>query len=177
MAKTIDLNNIPAEKFALAQGRDYSHDKKLDTKPIGYFKDAFMRFCKNTGSVIGFIIIGLLVLFAILVPFFTPFTVPYSDTNFNSVYPKSELFEALGIDFWDGCTNKQVNEVDFLEFSAIGQETDDLVIKNNKYTITQLGKARLYNIRYDSYHKVGATFEYLSKAEFKALQEYQKLLT
>ena len=111
MAKTIDLNNIPAEKFALAQGRDYSHDKKLDTKPIGYFKDAFMRFCKNTGSVIGFIIIGLLVLFAIFVPFFTPFTVPYSDTNFNSVYPKSELFEAMGIDFWDGCTNKQVNEV------------------------------------------------------------------
>ena len=176
MAKTIDVNNIPAEKFALAKGRDYSHDKKLDTKPIGYFKDAWMRFCKNTGSVIGFIIIGLLVLFAIIVPFFTPFTVPYSDTNFNSLYPKSELFEAIGIDFWDGCTNKQINETDFLEFSAIGQETGDLIIKNNKYTVVQVGKSRQYQIRYNSYHKVGATFEYLSKAEFKALQDYQDQL-
>ena len=176
MAKTIDVNNIPAEKFALAKGRDYSHDKKLDTKPIGYFKDAWMRFCKNIGSVIGFIIIGLLVLFAIVVPFFTPFTVPYSDTNFNSLYPKSELFEAIGIDFWDGCTNKQINETDFLEFSAIGQETGDLIIKNNKYTVVQVGKSRQYQIRYNSYHKVGATFEYLSKAEFKALQDYQDQL-
>lgn len=45
--------NIPKEKFEFADARDISHDKKLETKPRSYMRDAFSRFCKNKGSVVG----------------------------------------------------------------------------------------------------------------------------
>ena len=57
------FENIPAEKFEFADRRDISHDKKFETKPVGYFQDAFRRFCKNKGSIVGAVVIIILVLF------------------------------------------------------------------------------------------------------------------
>ena len=56
------FENIPAEKFEFADRRDISHDKKFETKPVGYFQDAFRRFCKNKGSIVGAVVIIILVL-------------------------------------------------------------------------------------------------------------------
>ena len=45
MAQTnFDIKHIPAEKFRFVQENERLHDKELQTKPIGYFKDAWMRF-------------------------------------------------------------------------------------------------------------------------------------
>ena len=74
-----NINNIPAEKFQFAQGRDISHDSKFDTKPVSYFQGAFRRFSKNKGAVVGGVVIMILVLFAIIAPFFTPFQPSYYD--------------------------------------------------------------------------------------------------
>ena len=71
MARNIDYSNIPDEKFRLADKGDTSHDIKLETKPVGYFRDAFNRFQKNKASVVAAVIICVLVLFAILGPFAT----------------------------------------------------------------------------------------------------------
>ena len=71
--------NIPAEKFQFAKRTDLSHDKKLDTKPVSYFQGAFRRFSKNKGAVVGGVVIMVLVLFAIIAPFFTPFRPAYYD--------------------------------------------------------------------------------------------------
>ena len=62
----MDYVNIPKEKLVLAKNRDVIRDKKLDTKPIGYFKDAWLRFRKNKGSVFAFGIIAFLILFAFI---------------------------------------------------------------------------------------------------------------
>ena len=61
--------NIPKEKFEFVARDGSMHDKKFETKPVGYFRDAFRRFKKNKGSVVAAIIIGLLVLYAIIGPF------------------------------------------------------------------------------------------------------------
>ncbi len=172
MEKT-DYMNIPKEKFRPATGRDMTHDKKLETKPIGYFKDAWLRFRKNKGSVFAFGIIIFLVLFALIVPAISPYTVAYEDTYFRYNYPKNQLCVNLGWDFWDGCTKKTLNETTFIEYSAIGQETGDLVIKDNKYTVKETTTGRYYTFRMDSYYLTGCTLEKLTAAEFKALQEYQ----
>ena len=44
--------------FEFAQKDAVIHDKKLATKPRGYFADAMLRFKKNKSSVVAAIIIG-----------------------------------------------------------------------------------------------------------------------
>ena len=63
-----ELKHIPHEKFAFVNSDANIHDEKFETKPIGYFKDAFRRFRKNKGSVVAAFIILFLVLFAFIVP-------------------------------------------------------------------------------------------------------------
>ena len=80
MANTTNkYDNIPAEKFQFAKKTDYSHDKKLDTKPVSYFQGAFRRFAKNKGAVVGGIVILCLVLYAIFAPIISPYTIEDTD--------------------------------------------------------------------------------------------------
>ena len=172
MAMTNKYDNIPAEKFRFATKTDLSHDKKLDTKPVSYFQGAFRRFAKNKGAVVGGIVIMFLVLFAIIAPFFTPFSPEYYDMTFNYVTPKNQLFVDAGIDFWDGCKEKEANYVGFLKDLAIAQETGREVIKRNEYTVSEDGSA--YSYRYNTYYGVGfGKYKIISMEKFKAIQEYQ----
>lgn len=68
--KNTDYTNIPKEKFEFYKRDESIHDKKLETKPVGYFKDAMRRFAKNKSSVVAAYIILALVLFAIFIPIF-----------------------------------------------------------------------------------------------------------
>jgi len=66
-----DMNNIPAipkEKLAFANLDDRLTDKKFDSKPVSYFKDAWIRFRKNKASIAAAIIIILIILYALIVP-------------------------------------------------------------------------------------------------------------
>lgn len=66
--KNTDYTNIPKEKFEFFDRSEAIHDKKLETKPVGYFKDAMMRFCRNKSSLTAAVIIALLLAFALIVP-------------------------------------------------------------------------------------------------------------
>ena len=48
MAKTNQFAQIPKEKFEFAQLDAKLHDSKFETKPVGYFLDAWRRFKKNS---------------------------------------------------------------------------------------------------------------------------------
>ena len=50
MNKKPVYENIPKELFSFVDRSGDIHDQKFDTKPIGYFKDAFIRFAKNNSS-------------------------------------------------------------------------------------------------------------------------------
>ena len=39
-----EMKKFSKEQFEFADRNDVSHDRKFDTKPIGYFKDAWLRF-------------------------------------------------------------------------------------------------------------------------------------
>ena len=60
------------DDFVLIQKDKRVTDKKLDTKPTTFFKDALRRFRKNKASVAGSIILGILVILTILVPMLSP---------------------------------------------------------------------------------------------------------
>ena len=90
---------IKKEDFVLVQADKKIHDKKLDTKPTTFFKDALKRFAKNKSSVVGAIIIGILVLLAIFVPIVSSKNITRVSKPEAFLEPK--LFDA-GFGFWDG---------------------------------------------------------------------------
>ncbi len=160
-------NNIPKEKFNFVQKDDLMHDKKLATKPRGYMADAFSRFCKNKGAIVGAIIIIILVVAAIVCPMCTPYDVKYMDANYKSCFPRNELFTSFS--FWDGCEPREDNKETFMKYYAMGLETNKYAVKNNEFTVEN----KLYSYRLDSVHAVGAEYVSLTIPQYEALQAYQ----
>lgn len=175
--KLITIENAPevsADKFVFAENNDLGHDKKLQTKPISYFKGAFMRFCKNKGALVAAIVIAILVLFAIIVPFCTPYSVSYADKYYAGASPKNNLFKNTS--FWDGCQEKTQNKFEFTLKYAIGLETNGKhnAIKNQEYKIIKDENGNeLYNFRLDSIEKIGCVYRDLTISQYKAIQAYQ----
>ena len=100
---------ISSEKFVFHSTEGKLHDEKLETKPVSYFRDALNRFTRNKGSILAFVIIVLLVLFAIITPIASPYTVAYHDAYYKFVLPRNPIFYDMGIKFWDGGAEKEVN--------------------------------------------------------------------
>ncbi len=184
--------NIPKEKFRFSQNKEFGHDQKLDTKPVGYFRDAWRRFCKNKGSVVAGCIILILLLFALITPLCTPYTVSFSDSYYKFALPKNAMF--ANTDFWDGCSVKQGNAKTFSYYYYIGEESGHYAIKNQEYTIIEADEidddlieddgeetseetkqftGTFYEYRLDSYHKVGCIYKILTPEEYQSIQRYQ----
>lgn len=168
MEKTNIYDNIPLEKFAFARTEDLAHDKKPETKPVGYFQDALRRFAKNKGAIVAAVIILIMLLFAIIVPFFTQYTVSYFDIYYAYTQPRCKLFENTS--FWDGCKEQETNLKTFMYYYAMGEETGHNAVKNQEYTMTEDGS---YRYRLDTYHMNGVVYKNLSLDEYEDLQRYQ----
>lgn len=124
------------DDFVLIQKDKRVTDKKLDTKPTTFFRDALRRFRKNKASVAGGIIIGILVLLTIFVPMLSHANITVVSTPEAFLAPK--LFKA-GTGFWDG-TRK---------YTRIVYDTENEVpALSDKYSIESL-KAALVKIVVD----------------------------
>ena len=170
--------NIPAESFRFTQREEHITEKKLDTKSVSYYKDALNRFRKNKASVVGFFIIMLLVLYAIIGPFLTSFTVQFRDGYLRRVLPKSKTFANTG--FWDGAKKETLNQIGFDYYDGIAQETGHNPIKKmlKEYdVVTKRGKREVsthyYDARVDSYLKVGVISKNMTVDEFNQLLKWQ----
>ncbi|MGP1413561.1 MAG: ABC transporter permease [Bacillales bacterium] len=75
------------------------HDLKFNSKPTTFFKDALKRFVKNKSSVGGGIILGVIILFAIILPMIlqSDIKTPHIEQRF--LLPK--IFDNAN-GFWDG---------------------------------------------------------------------------
>lgn len=58
--------------FKLASDRKFGYDAPFQTKPIGYYKDAWNRFKKNKASLVAGIILIILIIMAIIGPIIKP---------------------------------------------------------------------------------------------------------
>lgn len=101
--------HIPKEQFAFVNQGERITDKKFEDKPVGYFRDAWNRFCRNRASIAAAIIILCILLFSIV----TPLLVNNYDSTFMDVYysrkPSRNLFlQRFGIA--DGGTNRDFSE-------------------------------------------------------------------
>ena len=102
------------DSFELVQSNIRITDKKLETKPTTFFKDAFRRFCKNKSSIVAAFILAILILLTIFVPVLSTSNITNVNVTERMLAPK--LFES-GTGFWDGTRKMErvvydtVNEV------------------------------------------------------------------
>lgn len=177
--RQMEYANIPKEKFEFYKREDSIHDKSLDTKPIGYFRDAMGRFCRNRSSVIAAIIIFLVILFAIFVPIFCEnnyTNVPTDPTylQYGKLLPKSRLFAWAG---WDGCSDETLNRNDYYARLAIEIETGMPVITEvyqaDYEDPTSTSNTTYYDIRTDSYVRNGMIYLTMTETEYLDVQAWQ----
>ena len=79
-----EIRNIDPGMFEFVNLNERLTDVKFDDKPIGYFKDAWLRFRKNKASVVAACIILLIFIFS----FTAPFLSPNSNTFMDAFYAK-----------------------------------------------------------------------------------------
>lgn len=162
--------NIPKEKFALVNENKKLHDKELVTKPVGFFKDAMHRFARNKGSIFGASVIGLLALYAIIVPIVSQYKVSYNDAYYVRTLPK--LFNIEGFDFLDGAENVESNISTFLNHYSMGLETGHNAVKRQSYSYNE--NTEKFSYRLDSYQSIGTVYMTgISEDDYKAIQDYQ----
>lgn len=169
---------IDKAKFAFAQKEEVIRDKKLDTKAVSYFKDALFRFSKNKASVAAFCIISILVLYAIIAPIFSPFTVSFREGVMQKVLPRHPWFYKLG--FWDGSRAENINQIAYDYYKGIGLETgfEPVMKVTREYeSVTYKGKkeirSKYYDVKVDTYHKIGVIYKNMTNEEYEKLLKWQ----
>ena len=165
------LPEIPAEKLRLVQKDRKLFDQKLETKPIGYFKDAWLRFKKDRSAVIAFILIVILLLFSIFVPMFSSMDVSFRDGYYRKVLPKLPFLSGTGI--WDGTSVQTESQGGYDYLNAIGVESGMAAVRNVKRQYEDSRGFTYYELQVDSYNKVGYAFMNLSNEEYQKLMDYQ----
>ena len=165
------IKDIPAEKFRFVRSDERIHDEKLKTKPIGYFMDAWLRFSRDKSAVAAFVLIAMLMLFSIIVPFISRYNVSFRDGYYKTVLPKLPFLSGTG--FWDGTAKQRETQAGYDYLNAIGQETGRKVVVKEINSFTDGSGTTYYDLRVDSYLKVGFAYLNLGEAQYQKLQEYQ----
>ncbi|MDD3999425.1 MAG: ABC transporter permease [Bacilli bacterium] len=103
---------LPLDAFEFTQLDEKIFDKKFETQAVGYFGDALRRFSRNKSSVIAFIILVIIILFAIFAPIFSKYDPRYQDHSVILFPPKAPGLEKLGI--MDGTRSYDKVNVDYI---------------------------------------------------------------
>ena len=183
-----EFKKIPQEKFAFVQANERIHDKKFETKPIGYFKDAWIRFKRNKASVTAALIILCIMLFAFITPLFSNYKISDADGVYAKMRPKVEFMEGTG--FWDGGYSKKLNDRYYMYMVGIGMGAEDPdglgnVTWDEAYAsewnpILSAGEAykaqgRDYrDCRIESYNEVGFKYLNVTMAEYEKIAAWQE---
>lgn len=173
--------SIPKNMFEFVTDADYLHDKKLETKPVGYMRDALRRFSKNKSSVAAAVIILILILFAIIGPFCCSKTYQQAyqtDTvivRYKELLPKLSFMNGTG--FWDGSQKKEISLGTYYIYQGMAQETGynpiQKVIKE-KTSTDAFGKvSTVYDVRLNSYYACQTFTMTLTADEYADIQRWQ----
>ena len=117
MAQNNNYNNIPKEKFSFVHSGERISDKKFEDKPIGYLKDAWIRFRKSKASVIAAIIIILIVLYSIVAPLFIPHEATFMCGTYAKKPSRVAALRDLGIA--TGGVTRNTNEAGYIRLRAM----------------------------------------------------------
>ena len=91
---TFEIQTLPPDAFEIVPMGDRMLDAKFEPPPIGFLKDALLRFAQNRASVVAFVILAILVFMSIIGPSLTPFT--YREQNLRMTNMPPRLPGVLG---------------------------------------------------------------------------------
>lgn len=176
---TDNMPHVPKEKFNFVQLDTSIHDVKFETKPIGYFKDAWLRFRKNKGAVVAACIIVILMIFAVVVPLVSNYDMNYRDSYYVYTKPKSELFSFLG---WNGTSKATVNQQDYDYYMGMtvvndkGETVHEAVVDVYKsYVVEDAGRVNnYYDVKIDTYNTIGYVYKYVTPEEYERIRAYEE---
>ena len=183
---------IPPEKFEFVHSGERIADKKFEDKPIGYFKDAWIRFRKNHASVVATIIIICIVLFAFLTPIFnTRYNARFMDSYYAKKAPRALALRPYGI--FDGGTTRTFSEKGLIKAIAIGVGAEEYdgrsvslgeglesyyqpMLKIGDPIEKRAGKkiTLTFNGKIDTYLEVGFMYLSLEQAEYQRIVQWEK---
>lgn len=184
--------NIPKEKFAFIHEGERISDKKFEDKPIGYFKDAWIRFRKSKASVVAAIIIICIVLYSFLAPVFIT---THDATFMCGTYAKKPGRVTWLRDFGiaTGGVERNNNEAGYIKLRAIAVAAESpngealsladakdspyqVILETGKpYTQELPGKkfANYYPATIDTYLEVGFIYTSVEQAEYQRILDWQ----
>ena len=186
----LNINSIPKEKFEFANSGEKIRDQKFEDKPIGYFKDAWIRFRKNKASIAAAIIIIAIILFAVIVPFFNATgTGTKADTNYKKKPPRNLLLSNIGIATGD--KKSDYSESAIIHAISIGIGAGDNVTigealdaDNDLQPVTKIhsieevqqGKktSNIYWASIDQYLNVGFIYKEIEQEEYRRILAWQE---
>ena len=111
--ETEKIEVISPDMFEFTQLDEKIFDTKFETKAVGYFGDAFRRFCKNKSSVVAFFILLLIILLAIFAPMVSKYDPTVLDTDGALLPSRIPGLEKLGI--FDGCKKFEHVSLDYVK--------------------------------------------------------------
>lgn len=109
---------IPKEKFKIVERDNKIFDAKFETKSITYLQDAWIRFKKNKASVVASYMLLVLILYAVIAPFFSKYDLAFSDAVYAKARPKLQILERSG--YWDGTSRMKLNDKYFAYVVGMG---------------------------------------------------------
>ena len=179
----MDVKSIPSELFHKKENNENLHDQAFETKPISYLRGAFMRFAKNKASIVAAIVIGLLILYAIIVPFVSPMAYVneteypngFKDPNFAYALPYNPVNKALNLGWWDGTEVKTGQGNIDLEMYELDDSNHSPIAEKIATVQDEIaGKIQThYTLRIDSY-SIGCKEINVSMDEYDRLVAYEK---
>lgn len=161
---------IAKERFAFVHKDARIYDKELETKSVGYFKDAMMRFCRNKGAIVCFFIIIVLIIYAILAPMMSNYGPGMKDGFYSYALPKLSLKHDLG--FWNGRSDEKINQQTYDYYSNIPGAIYEVYEQYEEVVANRPQK--MYSVSVDSYKKVGYVTILLTADEYEKVLAYQE---
>ncbi len=190
--KKIEMN-IPKEKFTFVHDGGRIHDKKFEDKPVGYFKDALIRFRKSKASVIAFFIIVFIVLYAVIVPLVSPYDIGFM-CNYYAKKPARVTWMRDNLGIMDGGTDREISEAELMRLTAIGigaanvdgtassladgmaDYHQPIMEITNVTTVLNAKKQEVnqYTVRVDTYLEVGFIYRSIEQAELQKILDFEE---
>ena len=145
-----EYQQIDPEKLTLVQLKEEITDTKFESKPIGFFKDAAIRFCKSKISLVAVVGVLIITFFAIFGPLMNPYG--YNDQHLDMVNMPAKIPALARFGIFDGGRWLSNRRVDTL--SDTNKYPEGCIL--DKRNFQKIKGIDVCDVRVDYYKFIGA---------------------